>query len=97
MTSAARVTRLSASPCATAASVRMEQGAITMPSQPKLPLAIEAPTSAASCMTSASAPAAKSAGVMPSSCATVRQPEGETTRCDSMPPALLSACNVRKP
>jgi len=31
MTSAARVIRLSDSPCATAASVRIEQGAITMP------------------------------------------------------------------
>ena len=49
ITSAARVIRLSASPCATAASVRIEQGAITMPAQRNEPLAIAAPMSRTSC------------------------------------------------
>jgi hypothetical protein len=44
-TSAARAIRLSDRPCATAASVFIEQGAITMPSVWNEPLAIEAPMS----------------------------------------------------
>ncbi len=48
VTSAARVIRLSPRPCATAASVRIEHGAITMPSQRNEPLAIAAPMSSMS-------------------------------------------------
>ena len=45
ITSAARVSRLSPKPCATAASVFIEQGAITIAEASKLPLARQAPTS----------------------------------------------------
>ena len=45
MTSAARSTRLRDSPCATPASVFIEQGTMAMPEQPWLPLAMVAPRS----------------------------------------------------
>jgi hypothetical protein len=45
VTSAARVRRLSPKPCATAASVFIEQGAITIAAVSKLPLAMQAPMS----------------------------------------------------
>ena len=45
ITSAARVSRLSPSPCATAASVRIEHGATTIAVASKLPLARQAPMS----------------------------------------------------
>ena len=45
VTSAARVSRLSEKPCATEASVFIEQGATTMAEVPKLPLARQAPMS----------------------------------------------------
>ena len=46
--------RLSEKPCATAASVFIEHGAITMPAVMNEPLEIEAPTSRTLCTTSAS-------------------------------------------
>jgi len=45
VTSAARVTRLSDRPCATAANVFIEQGATTIAAAWKLPLATQAPMS----------------------------------------------------
>ncbi|MOA24861.1 hypothetical protein D3C78_1455590 [compost metagenome] len=55
VTSAARVMRLSDRPWATAASVRIEQGTITMPAVWNAPLASVAPTSRTECTWSASA------------------------------------------
>ena len=55
VTSAARVMRLSDRPWATAASVRIEQGTITMPAVWNAPLASVAPTSRMLCTWSASA------------------------------------------
>ena len=94
-TSAARVSRLSARLCATAASVRMEQGAMTMPAHWNEPLAMLAPTLRASWATCASARTAS--GSMPSSWCSVRQPASDTTRCDSMPAQVCSTCSRRTP
>src|SRR3989344_944666 len=94
-TSAARVSRLSASPCAMAASVRMEQGATTMAWHWNEPLAMAAPTLATSCTRWARASTAGRS--MSSSCCRLRQPASEATRWVSMPLWPCSTCSRRAP
>ena len=81
-TSAARLIRLSDSPMAMAASVRIEQGATTIPSVAKEPDAMLAPMSLTGWTWSASA--STSARLRSSSVTTVCQPADETSRCVSM-------------
>jgi hypothetical protein len=95
MTSAARLMRLSEKPCATAASVFIEHGAITMPAVMNEPLAIEAPTSRTLCTTSASFVMSLRASWY--SCHALSMPASETTRCVSQPPIPRSFSSMRRP
>jgi hypothetical protein len=84
ITSAARLTKLSAKPCAVLASVFIEQGATTIPSEWNEPLAIVAPMSLTLWTTSARP--SISLRLMSSSCDAVSAPEDDMTRCDSQAP-----------
>src|SRR5690349_8871100 len=95
ITSAARVSRLSAKPFATPASVFIEHGAITMPSVRNDSLATAAPISRTLCTTSATA--SRSPRVKPSSCAAVTAPDDDTMRCVSCVPSRRNAASKRTP
>src|SRR5471030_264566 len=94
-TSAARAIRLSDRPCATDASVFIEQGATIIPSDWNEPLAMAAPISRTLCTTWASA--STSRRCRPVSWCSVNTAESETIRCVSTPGVSRNCCNSRTP
>ena len=78
-----------------AASVRMEQGATTMPLARNEPLAMLAPMWSMLCTTSARAGACVRS--RPSSWVMLSQPASEMTAWVSMPGSVRSACSRRTP